>query len=173
MILIYPEWDNLFDLMIDLRGSFKNYAYITHFPESDEKKEHIHFILSLDNPRSIESLSKRLDIPSNLIQPIKSLRASCRYLIHLDNEDKKEYDLAQVTVSKSFSSKFFSSFDDLKSEDDMLQDIYDFISEYKSEFNPIELEVKLTQYVLSNGYDKIFKRYYQTISKYIAYHNTF
>lgn len=171
MILIYPEWNNIFDLMLDLKGSFKNYAFITHQPEEDEKKEHIHFILSLDNPRTIESLSKRLDIPKNLIQPIKSLRASCRYLIHLDDDSKKDYELASVTVSKSFSSKFFSSFDDLKSDDDMLQDIYYFINDNRKDYNEIELEVKLTQFVLANGYDKIFKRYYPTISKYIAFYN--
>ena len=85
MILLYPEWDNFKDILQDLKGSFKNYAYIKHIAEEEEKKEHIHFILSLDNPRSIYSLSKRIEVPSNLIQNIKSLRGSCRYLIHKDN----------------------------------------------------------------------------------------
>lgn len=134
-----------------------------------EKKDHYHLILNLDNPRTINSLSNRLDIPSNLIQPIKSLRASCRYLVHRDSDDKKEYQLEQVVISNSFKSTFFKSFDDLKSDDDILQDIYDFINDYSKDINAIELEVLLSQFVLANNYDRIFKRYYNTISKFILY----
>lgn len=173
MLLLYPEWDNYKDLLFDIKGSFKNYAYLEHQKEASEKKDHLHLILSLDNPRSIESLSKRLDLKKQFIQPIKSLRASCRYLIHKDNEDKIQYNLFDVVVSNSFKSKFFGAFDDLKSDDDMLKDIYDFIKDYIGIYNAIDLEVKLTQFVLANGYDKIFKRYYQTISKYIAFYSKF
>ena len=168
MLLLYPEWDNFDNILFDLKGSFKNYAFIKHLPESDEKKEHFHFILSLDNPRSVSSLSNRLGIKPNLIQPVKSLRASCRYLVHLDSEDKFQYNLDQVIVSKSFSSTYFKSFDDLLSEEDMLDNIYNFIESYK-ELDKMKLEIELTKYVIANGFERVFKRYYNTISKYINY----
>lgn len=168
MILLYPEWDNFTEILQDLKGSFKNYAYIKHFAESQEKKEHIHFILSLDNPRSIQSLSNRIGVPSHLIQNIKSLRGACRYLIHLDNEDKFQYALDNVIVSKSFKGTFTKSFDDLMSDSDMLDNIYLFIEQYKDDYTSIQLEIELTKFVSQNGFDRVFKRYYNTIVKSIS-----
>lgn len=168
MILLYPE-DNYFnDVLQDIKGSFKNYAYIKHIPEEEEKKEHLHLILSLDNPRSELSLSKRLEIDKRLIKHIKSLRGSCRYLIHKDNEDKFQYNLDQVIVSNSFKSTYFKAFDDLLSDEEILLNIYGFIDDNKS-LDTIKLEIELTKYVCNNAFERVFKRYYNTIVKYIAY----
>lgn len=164
MILLYPEWKEYRDIMQDLKGSFKNYAYINHVPNDKEKKLHTHFLLSLDNPRSIESLSNRINVPINLIQNVKSLRASCRYLIHMDNEEKEQYELANVKVSKSFANTFFKSFDDLLSDEEILQNIYDFILDNR-DLDKLELEIKLSLYVSHNAYDRVYKRFYNTISK--------
>lgn len=160
MLLFYDEskFYNFDDLLFDLKGSFKNYAYIKHLPESNEKKPHYHFILSLDNPRSINSLSKRIGLPSNYIEPIKSLRASCRYLIHIDHDEKKQYELSDVKVSQSFSRKFYSSFDDLKTEQDVIDDIYLFIDSLeKYQFR--DAVKQLILFVNSQSYDTIYKRY--------------
>lgn len=166
MILLYPEWENFGEILQDIKGSFKNYAYIKHQPESGEKKEHYHLILSLDNPRSEKSLSKRLGIPSNLFQHVKSLRASNRYLIHMDNEEKIQYPLTDVVVSKSYTNEFFKSFDDLMSDSDILNNIYSFIEDFK-EMGAIDLEIELTRFVCQKGFERVFKRYYNTISKVI------
>lgn len=172
MLLLYPEWDNFKDILNDLKGSFKNYAYIKHIPETDEKKEHIHFILSLDNPRTIKSLSQRVEVPENLIQRVKSLRGACRYLIHKDDEDKYQYDLNQVFVSSPFKSTYFKSFDDLLSDEEILDNIYTFIIENQKEnINDISLEILVTKYVTANGWEKIFKRFYATIVKLIYYNS--
>lgn len=160
MILLYDEsrFYNFDDVLFDLKGSFKNYAYIKHLPEEDEKESHTHFILSLDNPRSIDSLSKRVGVPSNYIQSIKSLRASCRYLTHIDNDDKTRYELTDVKVSSAFSRKFFGAYDDLKTEEDVIDDIYLFIdslsgTDYKDAIK------QLIKFVNSQAYDTIYKRY--------------
>lgn len=168
MLLLYEDSKiyNYDDLLFDLKGSFKNYAYINHFPEDDEKKEHTHFILSLDNPRSIESLSKRLGLPSNYIQSIKSLRASCRYLIHLDDDSKKSYELADVKVSSSFSRKYYASFDDLKTEEDMIDDIYLFIDSLENHHFRDAVK-QLIIFVNSQSYDTIYKRYRLEFMEYL------
>ena len=129
MLLLYKDTTS-YDyksVLSDLKGSFKNYAYIEHKPESNEKKEHTHFILSVDNPRTISSLSKRVGLPENHIQSIKSLRQSCRYLTHRDNDEKIQYDLVDCKVSRAFSRKFYGAYDDLQSEEDVIDDIYNFI----------------------------------------------
>lgn len=168
MILLYPEDDYFKDTLEDIIGSFKKYAYIKHIAEEEEKKEHVHLILSLDNPRSEISLAKRLEIPKRLVKRIKSLRGSCRYLIHKDNEDKLQYNLDQVIVSNAFKSIYFKAFDDLLSDDEILDNIYGFIDDHK-ELNHIELEVALTKYVCNNAFDSIFRRYYNSITKYISF----
>ena len=168
MLLLYPEWQNFDEILQDIKGSFKGYAYIKHFPESDEKKEHFHLILSLDNPRTEQSLAKRLEIDTRFVRRVKSLRGSCRYLVHVDNEDKYQYDLNQVIVSKSFQSTFFKSFDDLLSDEDILDNIYTFIKDNR-DLHPIELEIALSKYVCSNAFEKVYKRYYNTIIKYINF----
>ncbi len=168
MILLYKDTSsyNFDDVIFDLKGSFKNYAYIEHQPEKDEKKEHIHFILSLDNARTIESIANRLGVPSNHIQSVKSLRASCRYLIHLDNEDKTRYELTEVTVSPSFSRKFFGAFDDLKTEEDVIDDIYLFIDNL-TDVDYKEAIKLLIKFVNSQSYDTIYKRYRPEFQDYL------
>lgn len=168
MILLYPEWDNFKDIMQDIKGSFKNYAYIKHIPEEEEKKEHLHLILHLDNPRSEQSLAKRLGIEKRFVGNVRSLRGSCRYLIHKDNEEKYQYNLDQVVVSKSFSSTYYKSFDDLLSDEEILDNIYAFIDQYQ-ELDFVELEVELTKFVCAQAFEKVFKRYYNSIVKYISY----
>lgn len=168
MFILYPEWDNYEDILHDIKGNFKNWAYITHKPEKEEKKEHTHLILSLDNPRTEESISSRLGIPCNLCSHIKGLRGACRYLIHKDDEEKIQYDLNDVTVSKSFSSTYFKSFDDLLSDEEILENIYSFINDHKF-MSSIELEVELTKFVCSACYERVFKRYYDSICKFIKF----
>ena len=160
MILLYKDSTsyNFDEVLFDLKGSFKNYAYITHLPEEEEKKEHMHFILSLDNPRSINSLSKRVGVAPNYILSVKSLRASCRYLTHIDYENKKQYELADVKVSSAFSKKYYASFDDLKTEEDVIEDIYLFIDSL-THHNFREAVKQLIIFINSQSYDTIYKRY--------------
>lgn len=167
MFILYPEWENYDDILRDIKGNFKNWAYITHKPEESEKKEHTHLILSLENARTIESICSRLNIPSNLCQRVRGLRGACRYLIHIDNEEKIQYTLEDVIVSNSFKPTFFQSFDDLESESDMLDNIFAFIEDCSKSYKPIEIEVQLTKFVCSQSYNKVFKRYYSTFVKYI------
>lgn len=166
MFLLYPEWDNYNNILQDIKGNFKNYAYITHNPESEEKKEHTHLILSLDNPRTINSICIRLGLQNNLCQNIKGLRGACRYLIHKDNEDKIQYNLTDVIVSNSFKSTFFKSFDDLITDDEMLENIYTFIDEHKY-LKAFEIERDLSKFVCSANYERVFKRYYSSLHNYI------
>lgn len=169
MLLLYEDTTSYSfdDVLFDLKGSFKNYAYIKHLPEQEEKKEHTHFLLALDNPRSITSLSNRVGVPANFIQPVKSLRASCRYLTHQDNDDKTKYYLTDVKVSNSFSRKFFASFDDLQTEEDVIDDIYNYI-DVISESNKFSESIKmLIKFINQNSYDTIYKRYRIEFTEYL------
>lgn len=160
MFLLYPDSTsyNFEDVLLDLKGSFKNYAYIKHKPEDDELKEHYHFILALDNARTIKSIAKRVGIPINHIKVVKTLRGSCRYLTHIDQEEKIQYDISDVKVSRAFQRKFYGAFDDLQTEQDQIDDIYCFI-DAMSPMSLSEAMKMLVIFVNSNFYDKIYKRY--------------
>lgn len=164
MILLYEDSTsyNFEEVLFDLKGSFKNYAYIKHLPEEKEKKEHYHFILSLDNARTISSIAKRVGIAPNYFQAIKSLRASCRYLTHIDTEEKNKYNISDVIVSNSFMRKFYGAYDDLKTEGDVIDDIYNYLDYLinSSDFPKFQDKVKdLIIFVNKNNYDTIYKRY--------------
>lgn len=160
MLLLYKDTTSYKydDVLQDMKGSFKNYAYIEHKPEDDEKKKHTHVILSFDNARTISSLSKRVGIPHYHIKNIKSLRQACRYLTHRDDEDKIQYDLTDCVVSRSFSRKFYGAYDDLQSEEDIIDDIYNFIDSIC--FDSYHEAIKqLIVFVNKCDYDTIYKRY--------------
>ena len=162
IILLYEDSTsyNFEEVLFDLKGSFKNYAYIKHKPETSEKKEHYHFILSLDNARTISSLAKRVGVAPNYFQPIKSLRASCRYLTHIDTEEKNKYNLSDVVVSNSFMRKFYGAYDDLKTEGDVIDDIYNYVEYITSTTGNVQEAIKeLIMFVNKNNYDTIYKRF--------------
>lgn len=170
MLLLYPDSTsyNYNEVLQDLKGSFKNYAYIIHKPESTEKKQHVHFILILDNPRSIQSLANRLNIPINHIRNLKSIRGSCRYLTHIDNEDKIRYSLSDVVYSNSFRNDFLKCYDDLMSEDDIIKNIFSFIDS-AIDLSYSDFLSNLVIYINSNNFQLVYKRYRQ---EFLNYYNS-
>ena len=125
LILLYEDSTSYdFKEVLRIIKSQKKWAYIKHIPESNEKKEHFHIILSFENATKKDTLAKKLGIPSNYIDEIKSFRTICRYLIHKDDEDKYQYSLDQVKVSRLFEKEYNMQFDDLLTEDEIIDNIY-------------------------------------------------
>lgn len=166
LILLYKDSESYnFDEVLRICKSQKNYAYIKHLPESNEKKEHYHVILSFENATSKPTLARKLGIQENYLSEIKSFRTMCRYLIHKDDEDKIQYDLDEVKVSKCFSRDYYKQFDDIESEEEIISNIYDFISNLDEDYS-IGL-MKLIKYININAYDRIYKRYRYEFTDYL------
>lgn len=167
MILLYDKSDfyKLEDVLFILKG-FKYYAYIKHQPEQEEKQAHYHVFLHLDNASTLSSISNRLGVPSNYFQVVKSVRSSCRYLTHIDYEDKIQYELSDVVVSKLFERKFKKNFEDIKTEEEIILDIYNFIDNLRIE-NYNKALMYLVIYINKNCYDTIFKRYRSEFTSYL------
>lgn len=159
LILLYDDTTSYdFKEVLRICKSQKNWAYIKHQPEENEKKPHYHVILSFENARSKKSLSNKLGVPENYIDEIKSFRTMCRYLIHKDDEDKFQYSLDQVKVSKCFEREYLKQFDDLESEEDIINNIYIFIGSLSGWVYSEALRA-LIQYINIHCYDRIYKRY--------------
>lgn len=166
--ILYDKSDfyNFDDVMFNLRG-FKYFAYIKHQPEKSESVEHYHVFISLDSATTISCISKRLGIPPNYIQYVKSVRASIRYLTHIDYPEKIQYKEDDVFVSASLFRKFKKCFEDVKSESDIIDDIYNWIDNWNFD-TKIEKEKELVKYVNYNCYDTIYKRYRTEFQNYLS-----
>lgn len=159
MVLFYEEsiHYNFNDVIFNLH-SFKYYAYIKHLPETDEKTIHYHAFIRVDNATTESSIAKRLGIPKDKVQYVKNVRAGMRYLTHIDYEDKIQYSINDVKVSGLFKRKFLKSFEDVKTEEEIIQDIYYWLD--NSHFDSYYEKLKyFTMFINLNCYDTIFKRY--------------
>lgn len=159
MILFYDESKHydFNDIIFNLHG-LKYYAYIKHQPESEEKIPHYHAFIHLDSACTESSLSKRLGIPKDKIQYVKNVRAGCRYLTHIDYPDKIQYSLEDVIVSGLFKRKFLKNFEDVKTEEEIINDIYFFIDNNHCDSYSEKLR-NLILFVNINCYDTVYKRY--------------
>lgn len=169
MILFYDESKHYdFNDVIFNIHSLKYYAYIKHEPESDEKVAHYHAFIHLDSATTEERLAKRLGIPKDKVQYVKNVRGGCRYLTHVDYPDKIQYDINDVKVSCLFQRKFLKNFEDVKTEEEIINDIYFFIDNNHCD-NYVEKLKYLITFVNINCYDTIYKRYRPEFLDYLKY----
>lgn len=169
LILLYEDSNSYnFKEVMRIIKSNKKYAYIKHFPESNEKKEHFHVIISLDNATKKSTLSKKLGIQENYIDEVKNLRSICRYLIHKDDDEKYQYNIENVKVSTLFQRQFKKCFDDIEDEPTIITNIYNFIDVISEQGLGYFIALKsLIQYVNINCYDTIYKRYRNEFTDYL------
>ena len=145
------------DVIFNLHG-IKYYAYIHHDPENDEKKEHYHAFIHLDTACTEKALANRLGIPIEHVQYVKNVRGGCRYLTHIDYPEKIQYSLDQCHVSGLFKRKFLKNFEDIKTEEEIINDIYFFIDNNHCDTYVEKLKY-LIMFVNINCYDTVYKRY--------------
>lgn len=160
MILLYKDTSsyNFDDVLFEIRG-FKYFAFIHHLPETDEKKDHYHLYIHLDSACTISSVSKRLGVPSNYIQNVRSERACLRYLTHIDYPEKKQYGVEEVVCSKNMERKIIKAHNDVEDETTIIDTIYKFIIDLKNNYDYYDAVMQLIKFVNINCYDSIYKRY--------------
>lgn len=127
-LVLYPDSESYnFDSVLDSALSyFPMWAYCLHDSDiSDDGtpiKSHIHFLGKLDDVRSPEVVCRDLQLSLSSIANVKSWKAACRYLVHLDYPTKFQYSFDDVISSFPILS-FFSLPDD-----EQARRILDFIS---------------------------------------------
>lgn len=168
-ILLYKDTTsyNYNEALRVLKG-FKYWAYMEHKPEEDEKKEHTHFFLHLDNAMSIKRLSSQTGIPVRFFKVPRSIRSVNRYLIHKDDEEKIQYNINDVNVSKNWQRNFNKCFDDLETEEEIIIKIFKYIDDLRiHQYNyPLMLKaIMLWSY--QNTYDSVYRRYKKEFDEYI------
>lgn len=112
-LVLYPDsYSYDCDAVIQLSQSyFSDWAYCLHYADTTDdgelKKSHIHFVGKLGDVRSPDVVCKDLGLPVNAISNIKNWKSACRYLIHLDQSHKYQYQPDDVVSSFPILS-FFS-----------------------------------------------------------------
>ena len=170
-LVLYPDTTS-YDcnlILNNIRSLYTDYCYILHIPESNEKKEHYHVNLHLKDARTREQVMKKLSLPEsvkNRVEPILSVRQMDRYLIHIDDSKKIQYNINDVVVSPHYRNKFYKQFDDQQSEEEIITEIYNFLD--KLPHNTIGEDLRLLViFVNSNCYDTIYKRYRVEFNEYL------
>ena len=152
-LVLYEDTDSYnFEEVIRNIKTYKNYAYIKHDKDLKEdntyKKEHYHCILKLDNACTISALSKKIDVPDNYIQNVRNERTMVRYLIHLDDPLKAQYDKNDIVASPVYSRYVNKCFEHIESEEEQLSNIYTFVSDLSTKAsNKHDALYLLVQYV--------------------------
>lgn len=75
------------------------------------KRPHHHFALRFENPTLISTVANMFDLQPcdyHLIQKAKNFKASCRYMLHLDQKEKHLYDIKELQVIKGEKDDYYN-----------------------------------------------------------------
>lgn len=75
------------------------------------KRLHHHFALRFENPTLLSTVANIFDLQPcdyHLIQKAKNFRASCRYMLHLDQKEKHLYDIKELEVIKGEKDDYYN-----------------------------------------------------------------
>lgn len=116
--ILYPDSETYCcDAALDaIKSYFGAWAYILHdrdiTADGELKKPHIHWYgkkLTVEGKNSyvsISAVSAAIGVPDRDVEFSKSEKASIRYLVHADDEDKYQYPISDIIANISLQ-KFF------------------------------------------------------------------
>lgn len=170
---VYPDDPRSGPALDILSSSDGQLFYILHDKDVKEdgsgefKKAHIHFVFKPVNPRTLKGFADFIGIPSNYIEPCKSLRASVRYLVHADDPTKYQYSLEELQVggvsTQTDVLEFMADPEKKLTDDEMAFAIF----EYITEFGKGVTVTHVTMWALSKGFYSAFRRSFAVFSSII------
>lgn len=137
--------------------SCKYYAYIFHDSDIDEKTgelkgKHIHFCA--EGRHNVNTWAKLLGVEPNVIEIPRVFRSVNRYLIHIDDPDKAQYDKSLVITNKPLK---FESFLSDNQEVKPIDLYYDLLKVKKGVLLPSDFIEKYQFYIFSLPFSQQFK----------------
>lgn len=83
----------------------QKWSFIDHEPDNDEGKQHTHFLVRFNGSRTVQQVADRFEISPQYVQKVNKLTAFMRYMMHLDNPDKHQYNVDDISTNfeKEFS----------------------------------------------------------------------
>lgn len=169
--IIYEDDENFDNQLFNLAQE-KEACWIRHDQDVKEdgelKKPHYHFVIKLKNPCTLSALAKRLDVNENMLEYVKNVNSSLKYLIHYGDDNKFQYDPRDVgSNSDSFKNRFLDLVTKDIKESDKVLSIYEFINGVKK---PINVNM-LFKYVQKHNLWDAYRRNYAIIKDLTYQHN--
>lgn len=161
-LILYPDSESYdFESVMTIIRSYKDYAFIKHESDEEFKKDHYHVNIYLENATFRSTLLKKLGIPEDysFINRIDHIRSMNRYLTHIDFPERVQYDLSLCSVSYHYWKKFKKCYDDLETENEIINKIYYKIDELAINCKYSILLRELLIWVSSECYENIYKKY--------------
>lgn len=103
-VSLKPPWERkkIEQFLSSMKGSATVWA-ITHNEDVNDFAElvepHTHFIVEYDTPRKLSTVANLFEVEDNFIELVKSKKSMLRYLTHMDNLDKFQYDGKDVLTN--------------------------------------------------------------------------
>lgn len=125
--IIYPDSTSYKynDIILMALEYFDEFGYIQHDKDIKEdgtiKKNHIHWVGRLKNPRTIKTIANKFGLNDNDIEPVKSFKACVRYLVHFDDTDKYQYDLSDIQGNIQDIMQYFTTMEEVEVAKKMLE----------------------------------------------------
>ena len=104
-VILPAEWANIEQILELVRSYSSKYYYILHDSDVDMetgelKKAHYHVIMTFKTPRKLGTVSNYFinfkELQLNSFEKIRNIDGAKRYLIHLDDADKYQYDSSNI-----------------------------------------------------------------------------
>lgn len=131
------------------------------------KKEHFHIIISFDNARYLNGISKELGLEKRFIQKVQSYKQCARYLIHLDNEEKAQYTLDELFGNADMIAKAKKC---CVEEQTLTMVVYDLLNELDTR-DRVVTSGELARIALSMGYISQYNRLKSVFNDFVYEHN--
>lgn len=167
--LILYDIEEVYTSMSICKTNGFDYAYIYHDKDlkddlSDFKKAHFHFQVYAKNQKDIEKWCTIFGVNSARVQKIENKVKAIRYLVHADNNEKYQYNIADIQNSFPILTYFDKMINDETCEIDL---IFSYINYHKKYIGTKEI----IDYVLENNIWSTFRRNYTIIRDLIVEHN--
>lgn len=169
-VLLYPDNPEHVKVLENIKKLCDNFAYILHdkdcYVDTDDiKKAHIHVVIKYPNARYRSAVCVDLELEERFIEGCK-LDASLRYLLHLDDEDKYQYDVSEVKGTLlPYLQKLINRMG--KDEGERVLDLFNYID---STTTAIKIS-DFSRYCAVNGYWDVYRRSALIFKDYIKDHN--
>lgn len=131
-VLLYQETETYCtdEVLAKCAEYFTEWAYILHDQDLTDdgapKKSHYHVVGKLDTPRQPSTVANKIGVPVNFVECRKgyTFRKGVRYLCHLDDPKKAQYDASQI-VSNVEVGKYVDPFADVEQAKSIFKKISD------------------------------------------------
>ena len=169
--IIYEDDENFDNQLFNLAQE-KEACWIRHDQDVKEdgelKKPHYHFVIKLKNPCTLSALAKRLEVNENMLEYVKNVNSSLKYLIHYGDDNKFQYEPRDVSSNSDvFKNRFLDLVTKDIKESDKVLSIYEFINGVKK---PINVNM-LFKYVQKHNLWDAYRRNYAIIKDLTYQHN--